>query len=44
MYIHQRGAFSVAQFDYQGNAKALHRGLGTELAPRFFCVCSKLKL
>lgn len=42
MHIHRRGAFSVARFDYQGNAKALHRGPGTELAPRFLFVCMNL--
>lgn len=38
VYIHQRGAFSVARFDYQGNAKALHRGPGKRTGSTFFYV------
>lgn len=37
--MHRRGAFSVARFDNQGNARASTRGPGTELAPRFLYVC-----
>lgn len=37
IYIHWRGAFSVARFDLPGNAKALTRGTGNRLAPRFLC-------
>lgn len=29
---------SVARFDLQGSAKALTRGTGRGLAPRFFCI------
>ena len=38
IYTHRRGAFSVARFDNQGNARALLRGTSIRLAPRFF-VC-----
>ena len=37
IYIYHRGAFGVARFDRQGNAKALTREASDrELAPRFF--------
>ena len=42
-YIHHRGAFGVARFDRQGNAKALTREAGTEPAPRFFVYVLSLK-
>lgn len=35
-YFNRRVAFSVARFDNPGNAKALTRGTGDRLAPRFF--------
>ncbi len=38
LYIHRRGAFSVARFGKKGNAKASTRGTGKELAPRFLFV------
>ena len=38
IYVHQRGAFSVARFDLSGNARASTRGLGNRLAPRFLFV------
>lgn len=34
---------SVARFDLQGNAKALTRGTGRGLTPRFFVCTSKTK-
>ena len=44
IYIHRRGAFSVARFDNQGNARALLRGTSIRLAPRFLCVCTRAYL
>ena len=38
VYLHRRGAFSVARFDILGNAKTLTRGTSRGLAPRFFIV------
>lgn len=47
IYLHRRGAFSVARFDLQGSAKALTRGTGRGLAPRLnqymFYKCLKSK-
>ena len=37
-YIHIRGAFSVARFDLQGNAKAFMRGTSDRIGSTFFCV------
>lgn len=39
LYTHLRGAFIVARFDILGNAKALTRGTGRGLTPRFSFVC-----
>ena len=36
IYLHRRGAFSVARFDLQGIEKALTRGTSRGLTPRFF--------
>ena len=46
LYTHRRGAFGVARFDKQGNARALTRGTSTRLAPRFLCryVSTKKKI
>ena len=35
LYTHSRGAFGIARFDRQGNAKALTSGTSSRLAPRF---------
>ena len=35
-YIHMRGAFSVARFDLQGNAKAFMRGTSDRIGSTFF--------
>ena len=43
-YIYHRGAFGVARFDRQGNAKTLTREASDRLAPRFFCICTFLHL
>lgn len=37
-YIHRCGAFSVARFDRQGNAKAMIRGTGDRLGSTLFCI------
>ena len=39
LYIHQRGAFGVARFDRQGNAKALTRGTSDRTGSTFLYVC-----
>ena len=45
IYLHTRGAFSIARFDKQGNAKAQMRGTSEGMAPRSFsCVSLNLKL
>ena len=41
IYIHIRGAFSVARFDLPGNAKALTRGTSDRTGSTFFLfVCN----
>ena len=41
IYIHHRGAFSVARFDLPGNARALHCGTSKQNRLHvFICVCS----
>ena len=43
LYIHIRGAFSVARFDKQGNAKASTRGTSNRTGSTFFVfVCKRL--
>ena len=37
--IHIRGAFSVARFDLQGNAKAFMRGTSIRTGSTFFFIC-----
>lgn len=46
-YIHLRGAFSVARFDEQGNARALHGGTGNRIGSTFlflYITCDRLKI
>jgi len=38
LYTHQRGAFGVARFDRQGNAKALTRGTSDRTGSTFLYV------
>lgn len=38
IYLHQRGAFSVARFDNPGNAKALTRGTSGKDWLHVFCM------
>ena len=40
-YIHIRGAFSVARFDLQGNAKAFMRGTSDRTGSTFYFVYVK---
>ena len=41
LYIHIRGAFSVARFDLQGNAKAFMRGTSDRTGSTFYFVYVK---
>ena len=42
LYIHQRGAFGVARFDRQGNARALTRGTSDRTGSTFFVSVCKI--
>ncbi len=43
-YINIGVGFGVARFDGLGNARALHGGTGSRLAPRFLYVCLNHKI